>query len=216
MRPSLSDNAYVLLTVVCLGALLAVRLVALYFSKIDLVMDEAQYWTWSRDFEFGYFSKPPLIAWLIAAMNEACGTSEACTRAASPILYTLTAALLFIIARILFDARTGFWTAIVFATLPGVSYASALITTDAPLIFLWTLTLLLWVLLVKRKCMELAILLGLAIGTGLLAKQAMLYAVMCIACHAIVSRDARQALAGGRGVVGWWIGMGRALDPAMG
>ena len=199
--PPLSDRGYALLTLLCLGILLAFRLLALYASKVDLVMDEAQYWTWSRDFDFGYFSKPPLIAWIIRAMSEACGVSEACTRAASPILYTLTAGLLFVIARVLVNARAGFWTAIFFATLPGVSYASALITTDAPLIFLWTLMLLSWVMLVKRQSMGFAILLGLAIGTGFLAKQAMVYAVLCIACHAIVSREARQALLGGRAVV---------------
>jgi len=196
--PALSDRGYALLTALCLALLLAFRLLALYASKVDLVMDEAQYWTWSRDFDFGYFSKPPMIAWVIRAMGETCGLSEACTRAASPILYTLTSGLLFVIGKMLFNARVGFWTAILFATLPGVSYASALITTDAPLIFLWTLMLFFWVMLVKRKSMGFAILLGAAIGTGLLAKQAMIYAVLCIACHAIVSREAREALKGGR------------------
>ncbi|WP_244505575.1 ArnT family glycosyltransferase [Methyloceanibacter stevinii] len=109
--------------------------------------------------------------------------------------------MLFVIARTLFNARVGFWTAIVFATLPGVSYASALITTDAPLIFLWVLMMFFWVMLVKQKSMGYAILLGLAIGTGLLAKQAMIYAVLCIACHAVVSREAREALKGGRAIV---------------
>lgn len=199
--PPLSDKGYALLTLLCLGILLAFRLLALYASRVDFVMDEAQYWTWSRDLAFGYFSKPPMIAWVIRTMGETCGLSEACTRAASPILYTLTSGLLFVIGRTLFNARIGFWAAVVFATLPGVSYASALITTDAPLIFLWTLTLLFWVMLVKRKSMGFAILLGLAIGTGLLTKQAMIYTVLCIACHAIVSRDAREALKGGRAIV---------------
>ncbi len=58
LRLPLSDMGYAILTALCLGLLLAVRLAALYVSKVDLVMDEAQYWTWSRDFEFGYFSKP--------------------------------------------------------------------------------------------------------------------------------------------------------------
>ncbi len=199
--PPLSDRGYALLTLLCLGILLAFRLLALHASKVDLVMDEAQYWTWSRDLDFGYFSKPPMIAWVIRATSETCGLSEACARAASPILYTLTSGLLFVIGRTLFSARTGFWAAIIFVTLPGVSYASALITTDAPLIFLWTLMLFFWVMLVKHQSMGFAILLGIAIGTGLLAKQAMIYAVLCIACHAIVSREAREALKGGRAIV---------------
>ena len=46
------------------------RLFALYFAKTDLFFDEAQYWLWSRDLAFGYFSKPPLIAWLIRLATE--------------------------------------------------------------------------------------------------------------------------------------------------
>jgi len=200
-RHALSDRSYLALTAVCLAALLAFRLAALQASQIDLVMDEVQYWTWSRDLDFGYFSKPPLIAWIIRAAGELCGQSEACVRATSPILYTLASGMLFATGRVLFDARIGFWTAIVFATLPGVSYASLLITTDAPLILLWTVMVFLWVMLVKRRSMGFAIMLGVAIGIGLLAKQAMIYAVLCIACHAVVSREAREALKGGRGIV---------------
>ncbi|MEZ5827115.1 MAG: hypothetical protein R3D01_01435 [Hyphomicrobiales bacterium] len=57
-----SDTGYFLCAVVCLSALLVLRLVAVHVAANDFVMDEAQYWTWSRDLDFGYFSKPPLIA----------------------------------------------------------------------------------------------------------------------------------------------------------
>jgi len=195
------DTRYGLWLLLCLGGLLAFRLAALQASEVDLVMDEAQYWTWSRDLDFGYFSKPPLIAWIIWAAGELCGQSEACVRAASPVLYTLGAGVLFAVGRALYDARIGFWAAIVFATLPGVSYSSLLMTTDVPLIVLWTVMLFAWVMLVKHKTMGFAILLGVTIGIGLLAKQAMIYALLCIACHAAVSRDAREALKGGRALV---------------
>ena len=45
------------------------------------------------------------------------------------------------------------------------------------------------------------ILLGVAIGFGLLAKQAMLYVFLCIGVHAAVSKEARDALRGGRGIL---------------
>ena len=47
---------------------------------VDLFFDEAQYWSWSRDLAFGYFSKPPLLAWLIAAVTHVCGDAEICVR----------------------------------------------------------------------------------------------------------------------------------------
>ena len=200
-RSAISERDYLLRLLVCLGALLALRLVAVYVAKTDLVLDEAQYWTWSRELAFGYFSKPPMIAWVVRGASEICGDSEACLRSASPVLYTLASFVIYLTGRALYGSRIGFWSAIVFDTLPGVSYSSNLITTDVPLILCWTLMLYAWVMLVKRPSMTTAVLLGVAIGVGLLAKQAMVYAFLCIACHALVSSEARNALKGGRGIV---------------
>ena len=200
-RSSASETNYLLALFACLGALLALRLLAVYAAKTDLVLDEAQYWTWSRELAFGYFSKPPMIAWVIRAASELCGNSEACIRSASPVLYTLAAFMIYLTGRALYGSRVGFWSAIVFATLPGVSYSANLITTDVPLILFWTIALYAWVMLVKRQSMAFAVLLGVAIGLGLLAKQAMIYAALCIGCHAVVSHEARNALKGGRGIV---------------
>src|SRR5215510_533453 len=66
-RANIPDEDYLLRLALCLGILLAVRLAAVHAATTDLVLDEAQYWTWSRALDFGYFSKPPMIAWVIAA-----------------------------------------------------------------------------------------------------------------------------------------------------
>ena len=42
------------------------KLIALNFTNFNLFGDEAQYWLWSQDLDYGYFSKPPLLAWVIA------------------------------------------------------------------------------------------------------------------------------------------------------
>jgi hypothetical protein len=55
------------LAVGILAALTVMRLIGLKFSVVDMFFDEAQYWAWSREPAFGYFSKPPLLAWIIAA-----------------------------------------------------------------------------------------------------------------------------------------------------
>jgi 4-amino-4-deoxy-L-arabinose transferase-like glycosyltransferase len=200
-QPTLSEAGYLLRLALCLGALLVFRIAALYANKTDLVFDEAQYWAWSRELAFGYFSKPPMIAWIIRGASAICGDGEACLRSVSPVLYTLASLMIYLSGRALYGPRIGFWSAIVFATVPGVSYSSNLITTDVPLVLFWTIALYAWVMLVKRPSMGFAVLLGMAIGLGLLAKQAMIYAFLCIACHAMASREARDALKGGRGIV---------------
>src|SRR5215468_1772637 len=81
------------LCVVLLAILTVVRLIGLHFSIVDLYIDESQYWAWSREPAFGYFSKPPLLAWIIAGAERICGTGEACARAPAPILYFGTSLL---------------------------------------------------------------------------------------------------------------------------
>jgi 4-amino-4-deoxy-L-arabinose transferase-like glycosyltransferase len=185
-----------------LTALLVIRLVALILARTDLFFDEAQYWTWSRDLAFGYFSKPPLIAWIIRLATEACGEGEWCIRTPSPIFYTLTSIFVFLAGRALYDSRTGFWSAIVFATLPAASFSSLLISTDVPLLACWTLALYGWIRLVQTERMAYALLIGASLGVGLLAKYAAIYFLLGVAIDAWSDKRAREALGGGRAIAG--------------
>ena len=174
-EPVWRDQDYWSWLLVILGGLLAARLAALYFAKTDLFFDEAQYWWWSRDLAFGYFSKPPLIAWLIRLATGICGDAEWCVRAPSPILYTLTSILVFLAGRALYDARIGFWSAVVLATLPAASFSSLLISTDVPLLLFWTLAFYGWIKLIETRSMGFAALTGASVGLGLLANYAAVY-----------------------------------------
>src|SRR6478672_10360384 len=107
-RPSWVAPSLPLLLALLL-ALTVIRLIGLHFSVVDLFFDEAQYWVWSREPAFGYFSKPPLLAWIIAAAEHVCGGSEACVRAPAPILYLGTSLLVYAIARELYDTRVAFY-----------------------------------------------------------------------------------------------------------
>jgi len=181
--------------------LLALRLIANAFAVTDLVFNEAQYWSWSRELELGYFSKPPLLAWLIRTTSELCGQGEACLRSFPPVLFTLATWFVFLTGRALYGRQTGFWSAIIFATLPLTAFLATVITTDVPLLLFWCIALYLWTMLIERKRMVWAIPLGLTIGVGLLAKYAMIYFPLCMAIQAIFSAEAREAVREKRGLV---------------
>lgn len=191
---------YELWLVIFTLALLAARLSANAFARIDLVFNEAQYWSWSRELALGYFSKPPLIAWLIRGTTELCGNGEACLRSFPPVLLAIATWFVFLTGRALYDARVGFWSAIVFNTLPLIAFIAISVTPDVPLLLLWSIALYLWAMLLGHKSMGWAVLLGLTIGVGLLAKYAMIYFVLGMACQVVLSADARQTLRGGRGI----------------
>lgn len=180
---------------VALGGLLLVRLAALALNRTDLFFDEAQYWTWSLEPAFGYYSKPPLIAWVIALSTGVCGTSEFCIRLPSPLIHTATAAALFVLGSRLYGPRTGFLAALAFATLPGISLSAGIISTDVPLLLAWALALLSIAALIQdRAALWPALLLGGALGLGLNAKYAMAYFVLCTAIYVAFTPDRRWLL----------------------
>lgn len=182
----------------CLAGLVtAVRIAALFFADANLGADEAQYWMWSKSFEFGYFSKPPLIAWTIAATTSIFGDAEWAVRLAAPIYHFGAAALLFALGRNLYDDTVGFWAGLGWLTLPGVTLSSTLMTTDAPLLFFWSAALLSFFLVLRNRergqsALGACILLGTSVGLGLLSKYAMIYFVIGAALSFVLSRTVRR------------------------
>ena len=183
------------LVLAALAALTAIRIVGLRYSVVDLFFDEAQYWAWSRELAFGYFSKPPLLAWIIAAFDPLCGSGEACVRAASPVIYFVTCFVIYAIANGLYGRRVAAWSALTFALGTGLTFSSRIISTDVPLILFWAVALLAYVRLLPSPDWRWSVALGVALGLGLLAKYAMVYFVLCAICAAAFDRDARALLA---------------------
>jgi 4-amino-4-deoxy-L-arabinose transferase-like glycosyltransferase len=186
--------AYRNLAMLIAFAVTLVRILVLMVQPVPLSMDEAQYWIWSRDLAAGYFSKPPLLAWIIAGTTSVCGDGEACIRISSPLLHAATAMVVFGIAKELADARVGLWSAVMYLLLPGVTFSSVLASTDVPLLLCWAAALHALARLIRANELRWWLLLGAALGVGLLAKYAMLFFVPCVALAAIMDHDVRRLL----------------------
>lgn len=186
---------------IVLIALTAARIWALHHSPIGLDVDEAQYWTWSHTLQWGYFTKPPLIAWVIAATTAVFGDAAWAVRLGAPLAHAVAATAIFALARAVYGGWPGVWAGVGWLLLPGVFLSSTIISTDAVLLPLWAIALYgMWRLITTRSWFW-AIAIGVAVGLGLLAKYAMLYFLVCTAVAAWWMPSARQALAKGRGLV---------------
>ncbi|WP_298914371.1 glycosyltransferase family 39 protein [uncultured Algimonas sp.] len=183
-----------------IAGLLMFRIALLLLSPSGLHGDEAQYWTWAQDPAFGYYSKPPMIAWIIWTTTTLFGDAEWAVRLASPILHAGTAAIVFLTARRLYSAKAGWWAAALYALMPGVALSSALISTDAALLLFVALFVHAWVRLRDEAGWGWAIGLGAALGLGLLAKYAMIYVLPAFGLALIFDRRTRQAMLGPKGV----------------
>lgn len=182
------------LLIAILALLTAIRVIGLHLSVVDLFFDEAQYWDWSRELAFGYYSKPPLLAWIIAAFDQVCGSGEACVRLASPLFYFGTSLVVYALADALYDKQTAFWSALTVALLTGVSFSSRIISTDVPLLFFWALALLAYIKLIAAPNWRWALLLGISLGFGLLAKYAMIYFALGVALAAWLDSSTRDVI----------------------
>ena len=71
------------------------RVVTLVFDRTDLFVDEAQYWFWAQNLDLGYYSKPPMIAWVIRAMTALSGSDAIYwIRLSGPLIHMLRAGAL--------------------------------------------------------------------------------------------------------------------------
>ncbi|WP_187648224.1 ArnT family glycosyltransferase [Nitrosophilus labii] len=170
------------------------RFLVLYSSNIDLYMDEAYYWGWSRSFDLGYYSKPPMIAWVIALFTSVCGDSEICVKLPALIFYPITTLIIYFIAKELFDEKIAFWSGAVFITLPAVSLSSMIISTDVVLLLFWSLTLLLFIKALKTNKDIYWITAGFSAGFGLLSKYTMIIFVISVFLYIIFSKENRKFL----------------------
>ena len=157
----------------------ALRLVALWVDQTDLFVDESQYWLWGQSLDFGYYSKPPLIAWVIRLVTELAGSIDSFwVRFPAPIFHAATATILFYAGRQIFDDRAAFWVAVTYITLPMTSLGSYLISTDTIMLPFFAAGLWAYMRALETGKNGPAIWAGLAIGVGFMAKYAAVYFLM--------------------------------------
>jgi len=193
--PSVARRAFRIALAVILGVTVW-RIGVLVGVDAPLFGDEAQYWTWAQDLAWGYYSKPPMVAWMIAATTSVCGDGEACVRLAAPLSYVVSALFLFLLARRLYDARIASWTTTVFITLPGVAVSSILISTDAFLLMFWAIGLYCAWRAIEDGQWGWWLATGAAIGLGLLSKYAMVAFAGSLVLYLALTPGRRRLLVG--------------------
>ncbi|SMO74346.1 ArnT family glycosyltransferase [Paracoccus laeviglucosivorans] len=167
-------------------ALTAWRLALMPFSRLELFVDEAQYWLWGRELAFGAYSKPPLVGWLIRAANEIAGSDAPwVARLPWPICHAIAALAVLALGRRLAPPDVAALAGVTYATLPAISLGSLLISTDSPMLMFLALSLLLWHRQAAGAGRLNALALGAAIGLAMMSKYAMLFALAGLAVTAI-------------------------------
>lgn len=160
-----------------LGSLLLLRLLAAagLCTFAGLAGDEAYYWDWGRSPAWGYYSKPPMIGWIMSLIGHGAGASALAVRLTAVGISTGSLVMVWLLMRRLWDERVGFLSALAVALTPAHLGLSLFLTIDAPLLLCWTSALCCFVACLESPHRPLPwLLLWLVLGVGMLSKQIML------------------------------------------
>jgi dolichol-phosphate mannosyltransferase len=108
---------------------------------MELIPEEAYYWTYAKHPALSYFDHPPMIAWTIAMGTTLFGDTALGVRFMTFVLWVASAGLLFLIGRMWFTRRVGLMATLLFTILPIYVGAGLIVTPDVPLLFFWLATL---------------------------------------------------------------------------
>jgi 4-amino-4-deoxy-L-arabinose transferase-like glycosyltransferase len=165
-----------------------------FITQMQLVPDEAYYWLWSKHLAASYRDKGPGVAWTIALGTKLFGNTVFGIRFFAVMLSTATGALIFLLARRLYDDRAALWSLLVAAVMPIVAVGSILMTIDSLSVFFWALALVIFWKALHRNRTSDWFWLGLAIGAGFLAKFTNGVQLGCIGFFLLWSREHRPLL----------------------
>lgn len=173
MRPKLSYR--ISFWIVSLAIVLA-KILFLFRPEIDLFTEEAQYWLWSRNIAWHYYSKPPLVSYLNYLTTWLFGINEFAVRF-NPIFFGLgTSWVTYRFGSHLYGEKVGFWASLILQAMPFWWLISTFHTTDTSLTFFWSLTVYLLYKAHFENKKRWWVFAGFAAALGLMAKAAMVLA----------------------------------------
>ncbi len=185
-----------LLVLTLIGGLTLFHLWYIGSGRLPLSPDEAHYWEWSRRLDWGYYSKGPMVAYLIALSTRLGGSTEFFVRLPAVLLSAGTALLTFLLGRDLYRSeRVGSLAVLILTVIPLYAAGSLLMTIDPPFLFFWTVALWAFLRALTGGSVRWWILVGIALGLGTLSKYSMLLLVPLLACVLVLSPtlpDARR------------------------
>jgi hypothetical protein len=169
----------------------------------DFSGDEAEYWVWSRRLDWSYFSRGPLIAWLIRAATDLIGgwsvhfTGSLMFAARLPaiLLGGLTAWGVFRLGSLVTGSRrAGMYAAVLLPAIPVFAIGGVLATCDTPLVCCWTWAAVWTYRATHSDDLGVWLLAGVVAALGVLAKYSLLAFPASIALFLVLSPAHRHLL----------------------
>lgn len=145
--------------------------------KIPIFGDESYYWFWGQHIQLSYFDHPGMVGWLTWLGSQLQFFSSALPYALSvrwPFVLISTLSLFLFFKILNFTNKSNpkfiFWLIVFYLLNPMLGVGGILATPDVPLVFFWTLSYWLVLLIIENQKSKNYFLLGASLGLGLCSK----------------------------------------------
>jgi 4-amino-4-deoxy-L-arabinose transferase-like glycosyltransferase len=174
-----------------------------WYCPLDLAPDEAHYWDWSRHLDWSYYSKGPLVAWLIrASCALAGGWSEEHTggltfavRLPAIVCGSLVLVALYqLTVQVFGKPRIALALVAICLTVPLIAAGRSIMTIDSPYTCCWCWALVFAHCAITGKSDWAWEATGVMVGLGILAKYTMVIFVPSLALFLLTNREHRRLL----------------------
>lgn len=190
MTPPGSDyGRYLRYTLLLYALASVVKACFTLFSPLSLFTEEAQYWLWSQNLDWSYYSKPVMIALTNFISTSILGNTEIGIRINALVFTFLMGVLIYRFTYELYrNGKTAFYAALILLVLPHFHLNSLYYMTDTPLAFFWLLSLYLVWKAINENTLAYWLLAGCAVGLAFLSKFLVVLIFPLLAVHLYLYR----------------------------
>ena len=189
-----SDQQWLRFGYVLIFFLLVVRLAYLASGRIELGIDEAYQWVWSKHLALSYYSKPPLIAFAQRLGTSLFGDTAFGVRFLSPVSAAVVSWLLLRFLARQGNVRAGFWLVLISAATPLLAVGATVLTVDCLLVLFWTAAMVSGWQAVQQDSLRGWLWTGLWMGLGCLSKYTAFLQPVCLLIFFGLCKEARVQL----------------------
>ena len=188
-RATRSRRAFWVLALLLVGFKLALSVV------LPFTGDEAYFYYWGLQPDWGFYDHPPMIGWWLAALLSV-SDAEWWLRLPITLLPLPLAAVAFALARDAGRERSHAWLAALVVLLAPTHVWAVFITTDTPLIFFSFLSAAAYVAAVRRESAGWHATAGLLLGAAFLSKYFAFFLGVAFVAHVLLVRRDRMRWGG--------------------
>ncbi|KYG70793.1 hypothetical protein AZI85_02355 [Bdellovibrio bacteriovorus] len=156
-------------------------------ALIPLSADEAYYWVWSQRLQLSYFDHPPMVAWLFYLGQIFEPFMHAVRWPAVILGHGMLAVWYYILKDHVPFEKIKVWVYLALFS-PLLGFGSLIVTPDLPVMFFWSLSILLALKALQGKSLGIYAALGASLGLGFCAKYHIVLFVPCLLVYLFAER----------------------------